>query len=98
MVLVHSKASTAVAHILVSYSDLRLKGITLSKCQLWRNERDGKFPQRVQMSAARVAWVESEIDAWIAERIADRVTPPEKKPAAPHDPHIVSGPIVLGMM
>ncbi|WP_174492926.1 helix-turn-helix transcriptional regulator [Acinetobacter sp. Marseille-Q1623] len=30
----------------------------------------GNFPKAIQISERRVAWLESEIDAWIAERIA----------------------------
>jgi prophage regulatory protein len=61
-----------MAQTLIAFDDLRLKGITLSRTQIWRNERAGKFPKRVQLSAARVAWVESEVDGWIADRIAAR--------------------------
>ncbi len=57
---------------LISYNGLNEKGITLSKCQLWRLERDGKFPKRVQISEARHGWVESEIHGWIASRIHAR--------------------------
>jgi prophage regulatory protein len=58
--------------VLIPYSGLAAKGITLSKCQIWRLERQGKFPKRVPISPARHAWVESEIDAHVAERIASR--------------------------
>ncbi|MBR1156869.1 AlpA family transcriptional regulator [Bradyrhizobium sp. JYMT SZCCT0428] len=55
------------------YSDLRpLKGISHSKVQLWRLEKVAKFPKRVQLSPGRHGWVEAEIDAFIAERIAAR--------------------------
>jgi len=57
---------------LIPYDALAAKGITLSKCQLWRLEREGRFPKRVQVSAARHAWVESEINEWIAARIRAR--------------------------
>lgn len=57
---------------LLPYESLRDKGVPLSKVQLWRLEKQGKFPQRVYPSAGRVAWVESEIDAYLAERIAAR--------------------------
>lgn len=30
----------------------------------------GKFPQSLNISERRVAWIEAEIDQWIAERIA----------------------------
>lgn len=57
----------------ILYADLKpQKGISHSKTQLWRLERAGKFPKRVQLSAGRHAWVEAEIDAFIAERIAAR--------------------------
>jgi prophage regulatory protein len=48
------------------------KGIPHSKTQLWRLEKVGKFPKRVKISAGRYGWVEAEIDAFIAERIAAR--------------------------
>jgi prophage regulatory protein len=61
---------------LLSYDDLEpLKGINYSKTQLWRLEKDGKFPRRVLLTGhpnGRHGWVESEIDAWIRERIAQR--------------------------
>lgn len=34
-------------------------------------EKLQKFPQRIALSVRRNVWVESEIDAWIAARIAD---------------------------
>jgi prophage regulatory protein len=58
--------------VLIPFASLASKGISLSKCQVWRLEKDGRFPKRVQVSPARVAWVESEIDAWIAARINAR--------------------------
>jgi prophage regulatory protein len=57
---------------LISYEGLAAKGIHLSKCQLWRLEKAGKFPKRVPISAARHAWVEPEIDQHVAARIASR--------------------------
>jgi len=57
---------------LISYDGLKSKGITLSKCRLWRLERDGKFPKRVSISEARHGWVEVEIDAWLKARINAR--------------------------
>lgn len=35
----------------------------------------GKFPKSIQISERRVAWIESEIDAWISERIESRKPP-----------------------
>jgi prophage regulatory protein len=32
----------------------------------------GKFPKQVKISEHRLAWVESEIDAWQAERMKER--------------------------
>ncbi len=59
---------------LISYDDLKPKGITYSKTQLWRLEKVAKFPKRVRLSPLRHAWVESEIDAWLEQKIAERVT------------------------
>ena len=39
---------------------------------LWRLERNGLFPKRVQLGPNAVAWLESEIDEWINARVAER--------------------------
>jgi prophage regulatory protein len=57
---------------LLTHNDLAEKGIAYSRPQLWRKCKDGSFPRPIQVGAHRSAWVEAEIDAWIAERIADR--------------------------
>ena len=72
----HEAGSNHMSQTLLSYEQLKEKGITLSKMQLWRNERDGKFPRRVTVSAQRIAWVESEIDEFIEARIAARKVRP----------------------
>jgi prophage regulatory protein len=56
----------------VSFEDLRGFGITYCRSQLWRKERDGKFPRRVPVSEQRIAWVESEIAEWQQQRIKAR--------------------------
>jgi prophage regulatory protein len=62
----------------LSYYDLKpIKGIGYSKTQLWRLEKDGKFPRRVPLTGnpnGRHGWVESEIDSWIRALIAARDT------------------------
>jgi prophage regulatory protein len=58
---------------LLSYDDLKpVKGVPYSKVQLWRKEKVGDFPKRVRLGGSRYGWVESEIDEWIAARIAAR--------------------------
>ncbi len=42
----------------------------LSKAKVYELQRLGDFPQRVQLTAGRVAWVEAEVQAWLAARIA----------------------------
>jgi prophage regulatory protein len=56
-----------------SYADLASeRGIRFSKVHLWRLERAGKFPKRVPLGVARHGWLETEIDEWIAGRVAAR--------------------------
>jgi prophage regulatory protein len=59
--------------MLLTFDDLQARGIPLSAKQLARLERVGQFPQRVRVSEHRIAWLQSEIDRWIAERAAERV-------------------------
>ena len=42
---------------------------------IYRLEKAGKFPRRVQVGEHRVAWVASEVDAYIAARMASRMPP-----------------------
>jgi prophage regulatory protein len=48
----------------------------LSRSTRWRGERAGWFPKRRQISPNRVAWLKSEIIAWLAAR-ASRGDRPE---------------------
>jgi prophage regulatory protein len=64
---------------LLDHAGLREKGIGYSKTQIWRLCREGKFPKPVRGIGKANAWSETEIDAFIAERLAAR----DAQPAAP---------------
>ncbi len=51
----------------------RRKLVPYSDMQIWRFERDGKFPKRIKLGANRVGWLLSEVEDWIAEKAAERV-------------------------
>jgi prophage regulatory protein len=58
---------------LVSKRELRtVCGIPYTPQHIARLEAAGKFPKRVQLGPNRVAWLWSEVDAWICERVAFR--------------------------
>jgi prophage regulatory protein len=40
----------------------------LSDSTIWRLEKAGEFPLRVQLSLNAVGWYEHEIDAWLEQR------------------------------
>ncbi|TCK30766.1 AlpA family transcriptional regulator [Ancylobacter aquaticus] len=42
----------------------------LSRSTIYAYMREGRFPEPIALSDRRVAWIEGEIDAWIAGRIA----------------------------
>lgn len=44
----------------------RLTG--LSRTTRWRLERTGQFPRRRRISANAVAWLETDIRAWMSEK------------------------------
>lgn len=59
---------------LLNITELRTaKGIDFSKPQLYRMIAEGRFPRQLPISEKRVAWLESEIDAWIRERADARM-------------------------
>jgi prophage regulatory protein len=43
-----------------------------SKASVYRDEAAGRFPKRIVLGANSVGWLESEIDAWIEARAAER--------------------------
>ena len=45
-----------------------LERIALSDTTISRLERAGKFPRAIRLSPGAIAWRESDIEAWIAER------------------------------
>lgn len=58
---------------LVSKKELRtVCGIPYSPQHIARLEAAGQFPKRVQLGPCRVAWLLTEVDAWVNERIANR--------------------------
>ena len=44
----------------------------LSRASIERYHRDGRFPKPVKLGPNRVAWLKSEVDSWIADRVAER--------------------------
>jgi predicted DNA-binding transcriptional regulator AlpA len=61
---------------LLTYNELRDHGVTYTRRHLDNLERIGKFPKRVPLGDRSVAWVEKEIDAHVATKIAARSDAP----------------------
>ena len=57
---------------LLTYPELREHGVLYTRGYLAKLEAAGKFPLRVHLGEARIAWVEQEINAWIAAKIKAR--------------------------
>jgi predicted DNA-binding transcriptional regulator AlpA len=56
---------------LLSWEDLRERGIQHSRSQLWRKIRQGSFPRPVYVGKFP-AWPEAEIDTYIESLVARR--------------------------
>ena len=46
--------------------------VPFTRQHLGRLEKVDLFPKRIQVGGQRVAWLESEVDAWIMARAAER--------------------------
>ena len=58
---------------ILTYPELKsLKGINFCRQHLDRLEKAGKFPRRIQISPARIGWLESEVDAWLQSKAEAR--------------------------
>lgn len=55
---------------------LKLKEVmektALSRSAIYRKMNDGEFPQSVSLGDRAVAWVESEVDEWMEDRLERR--------------------------
>jgi prophage regulatory protein len=58
----------ATKHRLIRLREVRMR-VGLGASTVYRYLAEGKFPRPVQIGGGRVAWVEHDIDAWIADRI-----------------------------
>lgn len=54
--------------ILLSFLDLRARGVPFTRVHLNRLMETGQFPRAVEVSANRIAWDSRAIDEWIASR------------------------------
>ena len=60
--------------------------IPYSRVHIGRLERAGEFPRRVRVGLNRIAWLESEIDEWIASRERVELSPPRRPAEALPEP------------
>jgi prophage regulatory protein len=56
---------------LIKLPEVRTK-TGLSRSHLYALAQQGEFPKPIKLSERSSAWVESEVDGWIEERIAER--------------------------
>lgn len=52
-----------------------MERIPLSKTEIYRRIRTGRFPQPVRIGAHRIAFSEAEIEQWFTDRLENRDTP-----------------------
>jgi prophage regulatory protein len=63
-------SSALQVECLIGQHEVRRR-VCLSRTTIWRLQRADKFPRSVQLSPGRRGWLESEITAWIQERVED---------------------------
>jgi prophage regulatory protein len=56
----------------LSFDDLKARGIVFSKTHLHRLMNAGKFPRAAKIGIKRLAWDEAEIDDWIKAQFLKR--------------------------
>jgi predicted DNA-binding transcriptional regulator AlpA len=56
---------------LIDKAGLKAKGLDLDDTTIWRKTKSGEFPKHIIVGNRR-AWVESEVDQYIADLIAKR--------------------------
>lgn len=66
------KRRSMANQIVLNRQDLSKLGIRVSNSSLLRWEHSGRFPRRIRMAGTSVAWIKSEIDAWLEQRASER--------------------------
>jgi prophage regulatory protein len=60
---------------LIDFKQLKpTKGVRYTRDHLRRMCKAGTFPRPIQISDRSIAWIEEEVDAWLAARAAERDT------------------------
>jgi len=57
--------------------------VPLSRSQIWRLEKAGKFPRRIKLSDNAVGWDTAEVEQWLEERKGVAQWHPQKKRQPP---------------
>ena len=52
----------------------------LGKTKIYELQSEGSFPMRVQITAHSVGWIEEEVQAWLAERVAASTSLAARRP------------------
>jgi prophage regulatory protein len=56
---------------IITQKELAIR-VPYSPVQIWRLEKAGTFPRRINLGPNRVGWVEAEVEAWLRHRMDDR--------------------------
>jgi prophage regulatory protein len=51
----------------------------LGKTKIYELQSEGTFPMRVQITAHSVGWIEEEVQAWLAKRVAASTSLPARR-------------------
>jgi prophage regulatory protein len=57
---------------LLTFADLKARGIPWTRMHVGRLEAAGKFPQHIDLGENSIAWFEEEIDDFLEEKAAKR--------------------------
>ncbi len=64
--------------LMTEYTFIRLTKILeitgVSPSTLWRWEKSGHFPKRIQIGPNSVAWLESDVVSWMEDRVKESIT------------------------
>jgi predicted DNA-binding transcriptional regulator AlpA len=75
----------------LGYGDLKEKGIRFSRQWIAKLVARGEFPAPIKLGEQSVAFVEAEVDDWLARRIRDRDENPVSTKRASREPKSNAG-------
>ena len=65
----HNLIANAVTAPIVFYEELKSFGVPFARSHMYVLMREGKFPQAMKLTENKIAWIRTEVEQWVQDKI-----------------------------